>query len=52
LVQQFFIDGGQVIAPNICESKGQLLVYNYPAGGAPIAKLNGVSSAFGTVVSR
>jgi hypothetical protein len=51
-VQQFFIDGGQVIAPNYCGSHGELLIYNYPAGGAPIKKVTGLSYPFGAVVSR
>lgn len=51
-VQQFFIDANRVVAPNICGSKGEIAIYDYPAGGAPVAKITGLLSPFGTVVSR
>jgi hypothetical protein len=54
VVQQFFIDTtrGVVIAPVVCQSKAALWIYRYPAGGAPIEKLTGLSYAFGVVISR
>jgi DNA-binding beta-propeller fold protein YncE len=51
-VEQFFIDGGQLIAPSYCGSKSAVLVYNYPAGGAPVKTVTGFTYAFGAVVSR
>jgi hypothetical protein len=51
-INQFFIDGGHLIAPSFCGSKGNVLIYNYPAGGAPIKKLTGFAFPFGAVVSR
>jgi len=50
-VQQFSIYQGQVIAPNICGNKGEVLVYNYPAGGAPVKKLGGLSYPFAAIIS-
>jgi hypothetical protein len=52
-VQQFFIDTttGVLIAPSVCGPKAGLLIYKYPAGGAPIKKLNGLGYAYGVVVS-
>ena len=52
LVQQFFIDAGQVIAPNVCNGRGNVLIYNYPAGGTPIAKISGLTYPFGTAISH
>jgi hypothetical protein len=55
-VQQFFIDTtrGVLIAPSFCQSQpaAKLLIYNYPAGGAPVQKLGGLTYAYGVVVSR
>ncbi len=51
-VGQFFIDGGQLIAPSYCGSKSGVLIYNYPAGGAPRKMLTGFTFAFGAAVSR
>jgi hypothetical protein len=51
-MRQFFINAGKLIAPNSCQSKGEVLVYNYPSGGAPIAKITGLGAPFGAVVSR
>jgi hypothetical protein len=50
-VQQFFIDGSVVIAPNICSSSGDVLFYDYPAGGEPIRKLGGFSRPYAVVIS-
>jgi hypothetical protein len=52
LVRQFYIDGGVVIAPNSCKSKGNVLIYNYPSGGAPIETLSGFTAPYAAVVSR
>jgi hypothetical protein len=52
LVQQFFIDGSVVIAPNVCNSTGDVLFYNYPAGGTPVRKLSGFSRPYAVVVSK
>jgi hypothetical protein len=54
LIRDFFIDvlGGRLIVPSGCGSYGEVLVYNYPAGGNPIRIVKGLSSAFGAVVSR
>lgn len=51
-VHQFFIDGSALIAPNVCRSNGEVLVFNYPAGGAPVKKITGLSAPFGAVVSQ
>ena len=51
-VQQFFIYDGQVIAPNRCGEKGNVLVYDYPAGSAPTEKISGLDYPFAAVVSR
>jgi hypothetical protein len=51
-VQQFFIDGYVVIAPNICNAKGDVLFYNYPAGGNPVRKLGGFGRPYAVVISR
>ncbi|HEY1680591.1 MAG TPA: hypothetical protein VGF98_02985 [Candidatus Tumulicola sp.] len=51
-VDQYYIDGDKVIAPSNCSSVATVSVYNYPAGGAPIATLTGFSTAFGAVISR
>jgi hypothetical protein len=54
LVRQFFIDttSDVLIAPSACKSKSQVLVYDYPAGGAAVKKLSGLISAYGVVISR
>ena len=56
-VSAFFIAGAQVIAPNACGTVGHpgrrnVLIYNYPGGGAPIKKLTGFSVPFGVVVTE
>ena len=51
-VQQFYIYGNRVIAPNVCGPKGSVSIYNYPAGGAPIKTLSGLNNPFGVVVSN
>jgi hypothetical protein len=51
-LNQFLIQDGHVIAAVSCGStNGNLLIYNYPAGGAPIKKL-AVSVPFGVAISR
>jgi hypothetical protein len=53
VVEQFFIDAerGWVIAPSSCHSKGDVLIYDYPAGGNPIKRITGFTDPFGAVVS-
>lgn len=51
LVQQFFIYGGLVIAPSWCGSSGDVLIYNYPAGGDPVRRLTGFQQPFAAVIS-
>lgn len=51
-VRQFFIDRGRLIAPNACDGKGRISIYDYPAGGVPIKVLGGFKSPFAVVVSR
>jgi len=56
-VTEFFIEGAHVIAPNTCGTVGQpgredVLIYNYPAGGAPIKRLIGFEVPFGVVVTE
>lgn len=50
-VEQFFIDGRRLIAPNTCGKTSNVLIYSYPAGGAPFKTLTGFKNAFGAVVS-
>ena len=54
VVEQFFIDAerGDVIAPSRCHSKGEVLIYDYPAGGNPIKRIAGFRDPFAAVVSR
>jgi hypothetical protein len=51
-VGQFFIDGNQVSAPSKCREKGRVLIYDYPAGGAPIGELDGLKSPTAVAISR
>ncbi|MGA8475554.1 MAG: hypothetical protein WB681_10820 [Candidatus Cybelea sp.] len=56
-VTAFFIEGAHVIAPNTCGTVGRpgrkdVLIYNYPAGGAPIKRLTGFKVPFGVVVTE
>lgn len=53
-VQQFFIDvaSGRIVAPNVCKTKGEIAIYDYPGGGAPVATIPGLSYPFGAVISR
>jgi hypothetical protein len=56
-VTEFFIEGAHVIAPNTCGTVGRpgrkdVLIYNYPAGGAPIKRLTGFKAPFGVVVTE
>jgi hypothetical protein len=50
-VYQFFIYRGKVIAPSICKSNGTVLIYDYPAGGAPVARITGFSAPYGVTIS-
>lgn len=52
LVQEFFIYNHMVIAPSSCGSNGDVLIYNYPAGGSPVKRLSGFQLPFGVVISR
>jgi hypothetical protein len=49
---QFFVDGPKVILANVCGSKREVAIYNYPAGGAPLRVLTGLSGASGVAISR
>jgi len=54
-VEQFWIQGGRVVAPDVNASCGQseqgcIFVYNYPAGGAPTKTIE-LTAAFGSTVS-
>jgi hypothetical protein len=53
VVEQFFIDAerGDVIAPSRCHSRGDVLIYDYPAGGNPIKRITGFRDPFAAVVS-
>jgi hypothetical protein len=51
-INQFFIDDGQLIAPSFCGSNGEVLIYSYPAGGAPLKRITGFTFPYGAVVSR
>ncbi|MGB8521305.1 MAG: hypothetical protein WCD38_14185 [Candidatus Tumulicola sp.] len=51
-VEQFDIDEDVVIVPSACRSDGAVLIYNYPAGGTPIAKITHVNAPFAAVISR
>lgn len=56
-VTEFFIEGAHVIAPNTCGTVGRpgrkdVLIYNYPAGGAPVKRLTGFKVPFGVVVTE
>jgi hypothetical protein len=52
LVRQFAIDGGVLIAPSACHSHGDVLIYNYPAGGSPTAKLTGFKAPYAVTISQ
>lgn len=51
-VGQFFIDDTQVIVPTTCGHNGSVLIYNYPAGGAPVEELHGLRSPTAVAISR
>jgi hypothetical protein len=53
-VQQFFVDteSAVVIAPNVCSGKGDVLIYDYPAGGTATRRITGFADPFAAVVSR
>jgi len=53
-VQQFFVDteSDVVIAPNVCSGKGDVLIYDYPAGGTATRRITGFTDPFAAVVSR
>ena len=48
-VRQFWIQGTTLIGPDV-DTK-QVGIWNYPAGGAPIATITGFAAPFGAVVS-
>jgi hypothetical protein len=52
LVRQFAIDGATIIVPNYCGHKGDVLIYDYPAGGSPTREVSGLRSAFAATVSQ
>lgn len=54
-VEQFWIQGGRLIAPDSARSCGQsqkgcVVLYRYPAGGSPITRI-ALAGAFGATVS-
>jgi hypothetical protein len=54
-VEQFWIQGARVVAPDVNASCGQseqgcVFIYNYPAGGAPTKTIE-LQAAFGSTVS-
>ncbi len=51
-MEQFDIHEDVVIVPSSCGSDGAVLIYNYPAGGTPIAKITHLSAPFAAVISR
>ncbi|MBV8372113.1 MAG: hypothetical protein JOY69_02535 [Candidatus Eremiobacteraeota bacterium] len=51
-VYQFTIDHGKLIAASVCASSGAVLIYDYPAGGKPVAKLTGFTTPGGVTISR
>jgi hypothetical protein len=51
-INQFFIYGGQLIAPSYCDSNGDVLIYDYPSGGTPVKRLTVHTFPFGAVVSK
>lgn len=51
-IEQFDIDQDVVIVPSSCGSNGAVLIYNYPAGGMPIAKITHINAPFAAVISR
>ena len=56
-VNQFSIEGTRVVAPSTCGTAGHpgpagVLIYDYPAGGAPIKKLTGFKVPFAALVTN
>jgi DNA-binding beta-propeller fold protein YncE len=55
-ISQFLIVNSQAMVANTCGSiqnpTGQLLIYDYPRGGAPVNELKGFGVAFGVALSR
>jgi hypothetical protein len=48
-VLQFWIQGNKVVGPNA--GTGNAMIWNYPAGGAAMKSLNGLTDPVGSVVS-
>jgi hypothetical protein len=48
-VWQFWIEGSKVIGPS--EGTADVMIWNYPAGGAAIKTLTNVTNPVGSVVS-
>jgi len=52
-VEQFFIERKSLIVPTFCsDSSGEILIYDYPAGGNAVKSLTGFEFPFGVAVSR
>jgi hypothetical protein len=51
-VAAFWIDGGTLIAPNLCASGGSLQFYAYPGGGSPVKTRPNLSYPIGAAVSK
>lgn len=51
-IEQFEIDEIVVIVPSSCGSDGAVLIYNYPGGGMPIARIPHVNRPFAVTISR
>ena len=51
LVRGFAIDNDALIAPSACDRRGTVLVYDYPAGGAPIASITGFRGPYAVAIS-
>jgi len=52
-VEQFYIERKSLIVPTFCsDSSGEILIYDYPAGGNAVKTLTGFEFPFGVTVSR
>jgi hypothetical protein len=51
-IEQFEIDEIVVIVPSSCGSDGAVLIYNYPGGGMPIARIPHVNRPFAVTISN
>jgi hypothetical protein len=50
-IGQYWIQGGKVIGPNAGSNTGNVLFWNYPAGGSPTKTITGLSRPLGATVS-